>query len=431
MEVNRMKSKRDLLIGVTFLALLAALAVSHKVLESRAVAEAAGVQAPMFEVDPLWPRPLPNHWVMGNTIGVSVDAQDHVWIIHRQSSLEPKEIYASTNPPGASCCLPAPPVLEFDQAGSLIGHWGGPGQGYEWPESNHGITVDYKGNVWIGGNGRGTAPGTAAGGRGQPAQGTPPPEPQTAGALGYFHDSMIMKFTQDGKFLMQIGKAGASKGSNDVENLRLPAKIFVDKDTNEVYVADGYGNHRVIVYDADSGKYKRHWGAYGHKPEDVNLGNYDPDAPPAQQFRNPVHCAELAKDGLLYVCDRVNDRIQVFKKDGTFVKEVFIAKRTLGDGSVWDIAFSRDPQQKYLYLADGANEKIYIMLRDSLEILTSFGDGGRQPGQFYAVHSIATDSKGNIYTTETYRGQRVQRFMYKGIGTVAKMDQGVLWPRSK
>ena len=430
-----MKPKRDLLIGATFLVLLAALGMTHKMLESRAVAEAAGVQAPMFEVDPLWPKPLPNHWLLGNTIGVSVDAQDHVWIIHRAGSLEPKEVYASTNPPGASCCLPAPPVLEFDQAGNLIGHWGGPGQGYEWPESNHGITVDYKGNVWIGGNGRGTAPGAApggaAGGRGQAPQGTPPPEGQTAGALGYFHDSMIMKFTQDGKFLMQIGKVAASKGSNDVENLRLPAKIFVDKDTNEVYVADGYGNHRVIVYDADTGKYKRHWGAYGHKPEDTNLGNYDPDAPPAQQFRNPVHCAELAKDGLLYVCDRVNDRIQVFKKDGTFVKEVFIAKRTLGDGSVWDIAFSRDPQQKYLYLADGANEKVYILLRDSMEILTSFGDGGRQPGQFYAVHSIATDSKGNIYTTETYRGQRVQRFLYRGIGTVAKMDQGVLWPRSK
>ena len=242
---------------------------------------------------------------------------------------------------------------------------------------------------------------------------------------------MIMKFTQDGKFVMQIGKVAASKGSNDVENLRLPAKIFVDKNTNEVYVADGYGNHRVIVFDADTGKYKRHWGAYGNKPDDANLGPYNPDAAPAQQFRNPVHCADLSNDGLLYVCDRVNDRIQVFKKDGTFVKEVFIAKKTLGDGSVWDIAFSRDPQQKYIYLADGANEKIYILLRDSLEILTSFGDGGRQPGQFYAVHSIATDSKGNIYTTETYRGQRVQRFLYKGIGTVAKLEQGVIWPKSK
>jgi DNA-binding beta-propeller fold protein YncE len=423
-----MKRTRDVWIVATFLILIGALTMGQKILTSRAVAEAAGVQAPMFEVDPLWPKPLPNHWIMGNTIGVSADAQDHIWIIHRQGSLEPKEVYATTDPPGASCCLPAPPVLAFDQAGNLIAHWGGKGEGYEWPDSNHGITVDYKGNVWIGGNGAGTPPGGARGG-GQ-APGGAPVEGQS-GPLGgyYFHDSMIMKFTQDGKFLMQIGKVGGSKGSNDVENLRRPAKIFVDKDTNEVYVADGYGNHRVIVYDADSGKYKRHWGAYGHKPDDADLGPYNPDAPPAQQFRNPVHCAELAKDGLLYVCDRVNDRIQVFKKDGTFVKEVFIAKRTLGDGSVWDIAFSKDPQQKYIYLADGANEKVYILLRDSLEILTSFGDGGRQPGQFYAVHSIATDSKGNIYTTETYRGQRVQRFIYKGLGPVAKQDQGVIWPR--
>ena len=419
-----MKPKRDLLIGTTFVVLIALLAYGQKALVKPGTD--AKVQAPMFEVDPMWPKPLPNHWIMGNTIGVSVDAQDHVWIIHRQGSLEAKEVYATTNPPGSSCCLPAPPVLSFDQAGNLIQHWGGPGAGYEWPDSNHGITVDYKGNVWIGGNGLGQAPGArgqAAGARGQAA-----PETQTTG-VPYTHDSMIMKFTQDGKFLMQIGKVGASKGSNDLENLRRPAKIFVDKDTNEVYVADGYGNHRVIVYDADSGKYKRHWGAYGNKPEDTNLGPYNPDAPPAQQFRNPVHCAELAKDGLVYVCDRVNDRIQVFKKDGTFVKEVFIEKRTLGDGSVWDIAFSKDPQQKYIYLADGANEKVYVMQRDSLEILTSFGDGGRQPGQFYAVHSIATDSKGNIYTTETYRGQRVQRFIYKGIGTVAKLDQGTVWPR--
>ena len=160
----------------------------------------------------------------------------------------------------------------------------------------------------------------------------------------------------------------------------------------------------------------------------MSLGRYDPDAPPAQQFRNPVHCAELASDGLLYVCDRQNDRIQVFTKEGKFVKEAFISKRTLGDGSVWDIAFSGDPQQKYIYLADGHDEKIFILLRDSLEILTSFGDGGRQPGQFYAVHSIAADSKGNLYTTETYRGQRVQKFVYKGVAAVAKKDQGVVWP---
>ena len=412
--------KRNVYIGAAFFALLIALRVGSTVLERRAAAAATGVQAPRFEVDPMWPKPLPNHWLLGMTIGVSVDAQDHIWIIHRGGSLERMENYLAANPPASECCMAAPPVLEFDEEGNLLAHWGGPGQGYDWPVSNHGITVDYKGNVWIGGNGRGAqvAP---------PTQAAALNESQPGG--GPFNDNMVLKFTQDGKFLMQIGHPGQSKGSNDLENLKGPAKMFIDRETNELYVADGYGNHRVIVFDADTGKYKRHWGAYGHKPDDTSLGPYNPDAPPAQQFRNPVHCTELANDGLLYVCDRVNDRIQVFKKDGTFVKEAIIARRTLGDGSVWDIAFSKDPQQKYIFLADGSNEKVYIMLRDTLEILTSFGDGGRQPGEFYAVHSIATDSKGNLFTTETYRGQRVQKFVYKGMAPVTKKDQGVVWPK--
>jgi DNA-binding beta-propeller fold protein YncE len=432
--------KRHFKIGGSLVALLAAMGIASVVLQKKATVEAAGVQAPRFEVDVMWPKPLPNHWVIGNTIGVSVDDKDHIWIIHRQGSLEAMENYAVANPPGpkrqagvieAECCAPAPPVLEFDEEGNLLHAWGGPGNGYDWPGSNHGITVDYKGNVWIGGNGRNTAtPGVEEGGpatQGKQAdkgkQGRGPTGPAA------FHDAMVLKFTQDGKFLMQIGKPSSSKGSNDTENLGLPAKTFIDPKTNEVYVADGYGNHRVIVFDADTGKYKRHWGAYGNKPDDTPLGPYRPDAPLAQQFRNPVHCADLSHDNLLYVCDRVNDRIQVFKPDGTFVKEQIIAKNTLGDGSAWDIAFSKDPQQKYIYLADGSNEKVYIMLRDTLEILTSFGDGGRQPGQFYAVHSIATDSKGNVFTTETYRGQRVQKFIYKGMAPVTKKDQGVLWPK--
>ena len=390
--------RRSLYVGVSLFALAGALGVGSRVLGKRAMVEAAGAQAPRFEVDPMWPKPLPNHWVIGTAIGVSIDAQDHVWIVHRAGSLEAREVWATTNPPNTSCCFPAPPVLEFDQAGNLVGHWGGAGPGYDWPESNHGITVDYKGNVWIG--------GSAA------------------------KDMQVLKFTQNGKFLMQIGKPGRSKGSNDVENLNKPTKPFVDPNTNELYVSDGYGNHRVIVYDAETGKYKRHWGAYGHKPDDTDLGRYDPDAPPAQQFRSAVHCADLSKDGLLYVCDRLNDRLQVFKPDGTFVKEAFVARRTRGDGSVWDIAFSKDPQQKYIYLADGNNQKVYILVRESLEVLTSFGDGGRQPGQFYGVHSIATDSKGNIFTTETFHGQRVQKFTYKGVGPVTKEDQGTVWPRT-
>lgn len=402
-------------IGASFLIAVSMLAIGSTVFERRAAVEAAGPQAPRFEVDPLWPKPLPNHWLQGMTIGVSVDGQDHVWIVHRQGSLEPGELHAATNPPMAQCCAAAPPVLEFDQEGNLLRHWGGPGQGYDWPNSNHGITIDYKGNVWIAGNGRG------------PQGGGGDNEGQVGG--GRFYDNMVLKFTQDGKFLMQIGKPNQSRGSNDLDNLRLPAKTFVDKETNEVYVADGYGNHRVIVFDADTGKYKRHWGAYGHKPDDADLGKYDPEAPPAQQFRNPVHCADLSVDRLLYVCDRTNDRIQVFKPDGTFVKEKFIEKKTLGAGSVWDIAFSKDPKQTYIYLADGENDRVHILLRDTLEVLTTFGEGGRQPGEFYGVHSIATDSKGNIYTTETYRGQRVQKFIYKGLGPVTKEDQGVVWPK--
>ncbi|HLX46242.1 MAG TPA: hypothetical protein VKR43_22505 [Bryobacteraceae bacterium] len=420
--------KRNIYLAAALLAALALLFAGYDVVGKRMVVHAAAVEAPRFEVDPMWPKPLPNHWILGQTIGVSVDGNDHIWIIHRGGSLEPGEQHATTKPPTAMCCAAAPPVLEFDQQGNLIGHWGGPGNGYDWPDSNHGITVDYKGNVWIGGNGRGGTGGrgavggsdeTLATGRGGPA------------GFQSFNDNMVLKFTQDGKFLMQIGKPARSKGSNDIENLRLPAKTFVDPKTDELYVADGYGNHRVIVFDANTGKYKRHWGAYGHKPDDTDMGRYKPDDPPPQQFRNPVHCVELSKDNLLYVCDRVNDRIQVFKPDGTYVKEMFYQKETLGSGSAWDVAFSRDPQQKYIYLADGENDRVHIIDRQSLELLTSFGEGGRQPGEFYGVHSIATDSKGNIYTTETYRGQRVQKFAFKGMAPVTKKDQGVVWPKTK
>jgi len=443
--------RKNLYIGAVFVATLALLGAGSTLLKKRTVVQAAAVQAPRFEVDPMWPKPLPNHWVMGNVIGVSVDSKDHIWIIHRQGSLEAMEDYAVANPPGAKrqrgkveseCCAPAPPVLEFDEAGNLLASWGGQdGDGYVWPASNHGITVDYKGNVWIGGNGRANTdqnrPGAGRGRGGAAGRGAAPADESAGAGRGgppLYHDSMIMKFTQEGKFLMKIGTSGQSKGSNDTENLGLPAKIFVDPKTNEVYVADGYGNKRVIVFDADSGQFKRYWGAYGHKPDDAFFGfppkPYNPDDPPAQQFRNPVHCAELANDGMLYVCDRVNDRIQVFKADGTFVKEQQLYKNTLGDGAVWDIAFSKDPQQKYMYLADGSNEKVHIMDRESLEVLTSFGDGGRQPGAFYAVHSISTDSKGNIFTTETYRGQRVQKFVFRGVAPVTKNDQGVLWPKT-
>ncbi len=408
--------KREVRIGIALIAVIGLLWGCSEMLEDQAEVEAAGVMAPRLEVDPLWPKPLPNHWLLGTVIGVDVDAEDNIWIVHRASSLQPKEIYATWDPPASDCCFPAPPILVFNQAGDLIDHWGGPGEGYDWSGSNHGIDVDHKGNVWIGGNGR-KRPGSAT-----------LPHDESAMGEGRVHDSMVLKFTKKGKFLMQIGKPFEGKGSDDLKNFKLPAKTLVDPKTNELYVADGYGNRRVIVLDADTGEYKRHWGAYGNKPDDTQMPAYKPGEPAPKQFRTPVHAVTLSDDGLLYVCDRTNDRIQVFKTDGTFVKEAWVEPDTLGDGSTFDIAISRDPGQKFLYVADGANHKVHILDRESLEVLTTFGDGGRQPGQFYAVHSVATDSKGNLYTTETYHGQRVQRFMYKGLVPVTKKEQGTVWP---
>ncbi len=385
--------RRTLFIGSAFLAAIVALTLTARALDR--AAQQGMVQAPKFEVDPAWPKPLPNQWLMGMTIGVGVDAENHVWIVHRPDTLSANEAAADENPPTAACCRRAPPVLQFDQAGNLISAWGGPGAGYEWPGSNHGITVDHKGIVWIGGNGP--------------------------------KDSHILKFTQDGKFVAQFGKMGQGKGSNDTENFGRVAKIIVDPKANEAYIADGYLNRRVAVIDADSGVFKRYWGAYGNKPHDDPLPPYDPNAAPLQSFRTPVHCSDISVDGFVYVCDRVNNRLQVFTREGKFVKEIFIAKRTGGDGAVWDVAFSHDPQQKYLYIADGKNERVYIYDRASLEFLSSFGDGGRQPGQFFAVHSIATDSNGNIYTTETYEGRRLQKFVFKGVTSVPR-HQGVVWP---
>jgi hypothetical protein len=396
--VRRRRNVQNVLIGSALLALLIGFGVGQNLLEKAAAAQTNGkTMAPRFEVDPMWPKPLPNHWILGMTIGVGIDSRDHVYIIHRgAATLNAKEMYAMANPPASECCVAAPPILEFDAEGNLVKGWGGPGEGFEWPESNHGITPDSKGNLWIGGNGA--------------------------------NDGHILKFTREGKFVKQFGFAYANAGSNDMWAFNKVAKISLDEGANEAYVADGYGNHRVAVIDMETGKIKRYWGAYANKPDDISLGPYRPSDPPAKQFRNPVHCAVPSKDGLVYVCDRPNDRIQVFTKDGQFQKEVFVAKNTLGDGAVWDIAFSKDPQQKYLYLADGANEKIYVFDRASMEILTSFGDGGRQPGQFYAVHSIETDSKGNLYTTETYEGKRVQKFVYKGLAAVTKPNQGTVWP---
>lgn len=404
--MSKPKRLPDFSMGAALAALLVALGVCAAAPDTEAQ-RTSRAQAPVFKVDPLWPKPLPNHWVLGSVTGVAVDSQDHIWIAHRGAdSLGNNEKGAILNPP-TGCCVPAPQVLEFDQAGNLLGHWGGPGQGFDWPQSTGGITVDHKGNVWIAAAGQ--SEGVAARPAGAPAAGgarPATPKPQ---------DAHIIKFSRTGQMLLQIGHAGKVEGSDSKTGLNRPAGVRVDPSTNEVYVADGLGNHRVVVFDAETGAYKRHWGAYGDKPDDAALGPYDPSAPPAKQFRT-VSGAAISKDGMVYVCDRENDRIQVFRTDGKFVKEAFVSKTTLGDGSVWDIAFSSDPQQRFVYVADGHDKKVFVLRRDTLDVVSSFGDGGRLAGQFYGVGSLAVDSKGNVYTGETYEGKRVQKFVYKGMG---------------
>jgi DNA-binding beta-propeller fold protein YncE len=352
-------------------------------------------RVPTFQVDAFWPKPLPNRWIIGAVAGVAVDRRDHVWIVHRPSTLQPNET--------RSVWKAAPPVLEFDAEGTLVSSWGGPGQGYEWPQLEHGIFLDSRDNVWLGAGGD--------------------------------KDSHILKFTRDGKFLMQIGKQGQGKGSNDTANLGAPANIFVDEPANEIYVADGYVNHRVIVFDSNTGAYKRHWGAFGNRPDDEFFtrageklpgpfsgavqnenrpSQYDPNGPPSPQFRI-VHAVRISNDGLVYVCDRTNDRLQVFRKDGTFVREVVIAKDTFGSGSVWDVGFSTDPQQSFLFINDGTNQFIYVLDRQTLEIVSTFGGHGHWAGQFYGAHNLAVNSKGDLFITETYEGKRVQKFSYTGL----------------
>jgi DNA-binding beta-propeller fold protein YncE len=352
---------------------------------------------PAFEVDPLWPKPLPNHWLLGSVTGVTVDAQDHIWVVHRgyDSMTARTEIGAATNPKTAEeCCVPAPQVLEFDAAGTLLSHWGGRGDKFDWPVSPGGIAVDGKGNVWITAAGPPTIPGAgnvsrSRGGTSSTSTTTAPPKPE---------DAHVLKFSRKGEFLLQIGKTGVTGGDDSKTGLNRPAGIDVDPSGSEVYVADGFVNQRVVVFDAATGAYKRHW-----------LG-------PADAPLKTPSCVKVAKDGTVYVCDRGNNRVQAFDKTGKPVKRGTVSPSTKGTGSVWDLAFSRDPQQRFLFVADGHDQRVFILRRDTLETVGSFGGGGRYPGLFYSVGSVAVDSRGNVYTGETLEGKRVQKFLPKGAG---------------
>ncbi|NEU13356.1 hypothetical protein G3T14_14630 [Methylobacterium sp. BTF04] len=339
-------------------------------------------EIPRFQVDPSWPKPLPNDWIMGQASGVAVDAQDHVWVLQRPRTLTDDEKAASLDPPRTKCCRPAPPVLEFAQDGTLLRSWGGAGDGYDWPENEHGIQIDPQGFVWIAGNGP--------------------------------NDGQLLKFTADGRFVLQIGKSGAQTNSSDLTRLGRPANVDFDAEAREVYVADGYYNHRIIVFDMQTGAYKRHWGAYGEPPTDEKLPPYDPAAAPARQFSNPVHCVKIARDGLVYVCDRANDRIQVFHKDGRFVKEFLVEAATRANGSVWELALWPDAAQTYLLNADGANNEVRTLLRETGQTVGAFGRNGRMAGDFHWVHNLAVDSHGSVFTTEVDTGKRAQKFLLRG-----------------
>jgi len=418
--------KRTLSVAALVFALLAAVG-------GGVVAQRGGAPAPALQVAPLWPEPLPNHWVLGSVTGVTVDARDHVWVTHRGAdSLEGGEKGMMLTPQTSSqCCMAAPFVLQFDSNGRLLSNFGGPGQGYQWPQSPGSLVVDAKGNVWIAaaglepppppsGRGRSGVDTTAAGvaaARGAAGRGAAAPPAGPA-------DAHVLKFSPDGKFLLQIGTPGKMDGPDSQTTLNRPAAVAIDAAANEAYVADS-GNHRIVVFDAETGAYKRHWGAYGEKPDAAGGGAYDPNAPPARQFRD-VTCVDIAKDGMVYVCDRTSNRIQVFQKDGKFVKEGIISKNTRGvtvtgqfgvvssHGSVWDIAFSNDARQQHIFVADGHDKKVLIVQRDTLAEVGTIGDGGRQPGRFLSVGSIAADSRGNVYTGEQHHGKRVQKFVPRG-----------------
>ncbi len=351
-------------------------------------------RVPKFEVDPSWLK-LPAGWVLGQVASTASDEQDHLWVLHRPRSVAPGR-------------QTGPPVLEFDRNGRYLRGWGGPGEGYDWPESEHGIFVDYRGHVWIGGQG---------------------------------NEDQILKFTKDGQFVLQIGRRGQPKTNSDTRNFWRPSDVFVHPPTNELFVSDGYGNKRIIVLDADTGAYKRMWGAFGGTPRDDgtpsqegpgNAGNgpatsrtlateLDPNEPGPPQF-STIHGVKVSTDGLVYAADRGGKRVQVFTIEGRYLAQVWIDRWCLAAGqgcgngeTAASVAFSADREQQFLYVASRSPARIWVLDRRSLTLLDSFGRPGIAPGEFNVLHHMTTDSKGNLFTSEVQDGRRVQKFVFKGL----------------
>jgi DNA-binding beta-propeller fold protein YncE len=399
MKENRTR-KFAVLVGVAMVIVVSlALTTLHKPALAQP-ASAATLEIPVFQADPAWPK-MPNGWSLGQVASTASDPQDgNIWVLHRPRTVRTDQ-------------KAAPPVLVFDQDGNYVRGWGGKGDGYDWPQTEHGIFIDYKGFVWIGGSG---------------------------------NDDQILKFTKDGKFVMQIGHGGHKKTNADTENFWKPADVFVYPKTNELFVADGYGNKRIIVFDADTGKYKRMWGAYGNTPTDdaapssggegaappaargrgpdlsrIPAKELLPDNPTPQQF-DTVHGVKVSNDGFVYVADRGGKRVQVFTTEGKYINQIWIDRwcetigQACGNGqTAASVAFSADPAQRFLYVASRSPARVWVYDRKTLKALYYFGDPGVGPGQFYALHHMTTDTKGNLYTSEVEDGRRIQRFVFKGI----------------
>ena len=363
------------------IALVAAAAMGATALTATRAAAQTPAQAqtrsvPTFAVDPAWPK-VPPQWKLGDVSSMTTDAQGNIWVLHRPRTLKDPDFAKA-----------APPVIVFDQAGNYVKSWGGDGQGYDWPQREHGIYIDPKGFVWVGGNNC-------------PTNGLARLKPVA--------DDAILKFTQDGKFVMQIGHSNQSKGNADTANVHRAADVQVYSPTNELFVADGYGNHRVIVFDADTGAFKRMWGAFGNKPQDddhceiVRHTNFDPPGP---QNLSVVHSIRVAHDGMVYVADRENRRVQMFSNDGKFIKQHLNGASTFANS----VALSPDPDQQFLYV--GAGKEIAILDRKSLDRVGTVNMPGMIGG-----HLITTDAKGNIYVAGT--GQGLQRLVYQGMSASA------------
>lgn len=362
--------------------------------------------APRYRVDPFWPKPLPNKWSMQQIVDIYVDRFDHVWAINRGSDARPDELAAETKPPRAECCVRGPEVLEFDQAGNVLHAWGGDNYHPGWPGRLQSLAVDREENVYL----SGTTPGDS-----------------------------IIKFSKDGKFLWDFGHRGPKVPANQVKQNNQQTDIFppgigsfeLDEDAREIFVSDGFLNKRILVYDWDTGAFKRGWGGHGIPLSEIDndpTPDYDISGPPPdqKQFAPALHCVHFSRDGLVYVCERGSDRVQVFTKQGKFVMQFFVHPSTQsrgpncggpwslkdpGCGTVYHLALSQDREQRYIFIADGTNNMVWIHNRKTGALVGSFGGNGRYAGQLHWIDAIAVDSKGNVYTGEVEDGKRIQKFV--------------------